>query len=138
MKKYEFTGEEKLMSCGALVKRIKRIHDGVIGGWIETEKNLDHYGNAWVYGDARVSGDAQVSGNARVEKQFDFVFISGLRFPVTVRNDGFASIGCQTKSIAEWLGVAFEDQSQITDRGEFDMMQTVLRPVFKVFLNRAV
>lgn len=75
--KYEFTGEEKVLGGGAVVCRIKAIKDfglvkaGDIGGWIETEKNLDVSGDAWVYGDALVSGsawvygDAQVSGNAK-------------------------------------------------------------------------
>ena len=88
-KKYEFTGETKKFS-GRTLKRIKRISDGVIGGWIESEENLSHegwcfiydeaivydearvygeaivYGKAIVYGEARVYGEAEVCGKARV------------------------------------------------------------------------
>ena len=76
-KKYEFTGETKKFS-GRTLKRIKRISDGVIGGWIESEENLSHegwcfiydeaivYGEAEVYGEARVCGEAEVYGEARV------------------------------------------------------------------------
>ena len=51
---------------------------GDVGGYIESERNLAHLGNAWVAGDAQVYGnarvfrdaqvygDAQVFGNARV------------------------------------------------------------------------
>lgn len=53
--KYEFTGDEKV-SFGVTFKRIKRISDGMIGGWIEKEGNLDIFGGAWVSGDTRVSG----------------------------------------------------------------------------------
>ena len=152
MKKYEFTGEEKpLLSCGVMVKRIRRLSDGAIGGWIESEKNLDVSGNAWISGDALVYGNAQISGNARISgnalvygnarisgdalvgKPLDFVFISGLRFPVTVRNDGFASIGCQTKSISDWLKVTFADQPEIPDQDEFDRMRALLRPIFEAY-----
>ena len=59
--KYEFTGETK----GGL-KQIRRISDGVIGGWIQSEYNLSQYGNAWVYGYARVHGNARVYGYAQV------------------------------------------------------------------------
>ena len=79
--KYEFTGQSRTVN-GVTVRQIKRISDGLIGGWIESEKNLDQngdcfiYDNAVVYGDARiyayasvyddakVSGDAEVFGNA--------------------------------------------------------------------------
>ena len=39
---------------------------GQLGGYIASEANLSHEGNAWVSGNARVSGNAWVSGNARV------------------------------------------------------------------------
>ena len=50
------------------------IKSGQLGGWIQSEHNLSHAGNAWVSGNAQVSGDAQVSedawvsGNARVSE----------------------------------------------------------------------
>ena len=39
---------------------------GDVGGWVESEKNLDQDGDAWVYGDAEVYGNARVYGNAWV------------------------------------------------------------------------
>jgi hypothetical protein len=64
--KYEFTGETKIAS-GITLKRIRRIADGVTGGWIEKEENLSQvYGDAWVSGNAEVSGNARVFGNAEV------------------------------------------------------------------------
>lgn len=66
-RKYEFTGETR----GSL-RRIRRLSDGCLGGWIENEKNLSHIGAAWVwdnaqvYGAAWVCGEAQVYGNAQV------------------------------------------------------------------------
>ena len=72
MRKYEFTGKEKTLENGTVLRQIKAVRsfdivkNGDIGGWIEKESNLSHDGNAWVYGDARVYGDAQVYGNAWV------------------------------------------------------------------------
>ena len=73
-KKYEFTGETRDLSPTTKLHRIRAVIDiphagvnaGDIGGWIESDSNLSHSGNAWVGGDARVYGDAWVDGYARV------------------------------------------------------------------------
>ena len=71
MKKYEFTGEEKLVDNHTL-HRIRAVRDfgavkaGDLGGWIEKEENLSHNGNAWVGDNAQVIGAVWVGGNARV------------------------------------------------------------------------
>lgn len=71
MKKYELTGETKVIN-GVELHRIKaiesfgNINEGYLGGWIESEKNLSQYGDAWVGGNAMVSGNAWVGGNAIV------------------------------------------------------------------------
>ena len=71
-KKYEFTGETKI-HCGITLKQIRAlvtiigvVSSGDVGGWIESEKCLEHSGNAWVSGNAQVSGNAWVYGNALV------------------------------------------------------------------------
>ena len=88
-RKYELT-EETIIHEGATLHRIKALLDfggveaGDLGGYIEGERNLSHYGNCWVggnaivwdnalvggnaivYGDAQIYGDARVSGNAIV------------------------------------------------------------------------
>jgi len=60
-KKYEFVGETKRG-----LRRIRRISDGMIGGWIESESNLSHEGDCFVYDDARVYGNARVIDDALV------------------------------------------------------------------------
>ena len=75
MKKYEFTGEVKVLFNRTLHQiratiAFGHIKVGDVGGWIEKEDNLSHEGNAWVcgnawvYGNAKVCGDAEVCGNA--------------------------------------------------------------------------
>ena len=63
--KYEFTDETMDYDSHTL-HRIRRIKDGKLGGWIESEDNLSQKGNCWVGDNAKVYDDAQVSGNAQV------------------------------------------------------------------------
>ena len=71
MKKYELT-KETIEVKGRTLYRIKRLSDGLLGGYIESERNLSQdgtcfvYDKAHVYGSARVSGSALVSGSAQV------------------------------------------------------------------------
>lgn len=70
-KKYELISETKYF-LGKTLYRIKALISfgdvkiGDIGGFVESDKNLSHDGNAWVYDDARVWGNARVYGNAQV------------------------------------------------------------------------
>ena len=76
MRKYEFTEEVKTICDGTVLHRIRALIDidlgwrvvkaGELGGWLEHERNLSHYGNCWVYGNAKVYGDAEVCGDARI------------------------------------------------------------------------
>lgn len=69
MKKFELTTEFITNFLGIKLFRIKAlvkfgdVKKGELGGFVEKEENLEHYGNAWVSGDAQVYGDAIVSGN---------------------------------------------------------------------------
>ena len=74
MKKYEFTGEEKVIDNHTL-HRIRAVRDfgvvkaGDLGGRIEKEENLSHTDNDWAYCNARVYGNALVYRNARGLRQ---------------------------------------------------------------------
>ena len=60
MKKYTFTGEQKTEFGVVVLRRIKRVSDGQLGGWIEKESNLSQLGDAWVADNAQVTGNAEV------------------------------------------------------------------------------
>ena len=70
-KKYKLT-DETINLNGATLYRIEALKDfgeikkGDKGGFIESENNLAHEGNAWVSDNARVYGDACVFDNAQV------------------------------------------------------------------------
>ena len=154
--KYESTGKT-IEFAGRVLHQIRRIKDGLIGGWIECERNLDTYGDAWVsgdaqvygnarvsgdarvsgnaqvYGDARVSGDAWVSGNAQVATQLDYLHIAGLSWPVTMCNDGLMSIGCQTKPLSVWLATEFGQHEKVRDQAEFTSIRATLVPIVTAF-----
>jgi hypothetical protein len=71
-KKYELTSETTQTINGETLYRIKALRDfgdvkaGDLGGWVESESNLDHVGDCWVFDNAEVSGDARVFDNAWV------------------------------------------------------------------------
>lgn len=71
MKKYEFTDETK-KSCGKILHRIRAIRSfngvkkGQLGGFIESEDNLSHDGNAWICSNAEVYGSVRVYGDILV------------------------------------------------------------------------
>ena len=108
MKKYELTSETKVID-GAKVHRIKalksfgNIKKGELGGWIESEKNLSQYVDAWVYENAivcenaRVDGHAMVYGNARVDGHAtvdDYAMVFGnATIGENARVDGHAIVG---------------------------------------------
>lgn len=78
-KKYKLT-DETINLNGATLYRIEALKDfgeikkGDKGGFIESENNLAHEGNAWVSNNAHVYGNACVFDNAQV---YGNAFVSG-------------------------------------------------------------
>lgn len=69
--KYKLTSETKVVNNITLhrIKALKsfgNIKKGELGGWIESEKNLSQYGDAWVYDNAIVCENATIAGHATV------------------------------------------------------------------------
>ena len=67
-KKFELTEEFIINNSGIKLYRIKALKDfsdvkkGDFGGYVQQERNLSQFGNAWVFGDAKVFGDVIASG----------------------------------------------------------------------------
>ena len=62
------------------VKALKDFKKGDIGGYIQSENNLSHYGNCWIYDNAVVRDNAKVYGDAKVHnnaKVYDNAFVMG-------------------------------------------------------------
>jgi len=65
IKKYELTNQT-INHGGVPLYRVKRLADGVRGGYIGDESNLSQNGNCFVHGEAKVYGSARVYENAQI------------------------------------------------------------------------
>lgn len=67
-KEFELTEEFIINNSGIKLYRIKALKNfsdvkkGDLGGYVQKERNLSQFGNAWVYGDAQVYDDVIASG----------------------------------------------------------------------------
>ena len=145
-KKYELLKDDAVTYFGRTLYRIKATTDfgdvkkGELGGYIEKEENLSHYGNAWVSddarvsddvlvtGDVRVSGDAwisgdilvsgnvEISGDALVESQKDYIVFknswSSFRWFTYTRSNKMWKVGCFYGSGQELIEKAYQDSEQ--------------------------
>lgn len=74
-RKYEIIKDKNLSIVlnGSKLYRIKAlrnfndVHEGDIGGYIESDKNLSHEGDCWIYDDSKAYDNATVSDNAIVK-----------------------------------------------------------------------
>lgn len=126
MKKYELTDEIKTV-VGHTLHRIRACVDvgnnvkaGDFGGWIESEINLSHDGDAWVCDNAWVHGNALVCDNAVVRGgawDKSPLYIQGSKWSVCMTNLTHIQIGCQNHSISDWIdhGVAIARRNHADD-----------------------
>jgi NDP-sugar pyrophosphorylase family protein len=84
--KYEILTDNYRTIEGSKIYRIRALRDfgnvsaGDIGGYIESEANLEQKGEGWIFGDAIVKGNAILSGNAKIFEGvtiFDNAQVSG-------------------------------------------------------------
>lgn len=70
-KKYELT-DESIKRSGVTLYRIRALRDfgnvkkDALGGFVQSEANLSHYGDSWVYDDAKIFDRARVIENGKV------------------------------------------------------------------------
>ena len=64
---------------------------GDVGGYVESERNLAHTGNAWVYGNAWVSVVCLATPKV----------ITGFLYPLTITDEHLRA-GCQVHTFQEW------------------------------------
>lgn len=128
-KKYELLKDDTVNHHGRTLYRIKAlitfgsVAAGELGGYIETEKNLDHRGNAWVYGNARVYGNALVRSFAVISER-KMIFCASNVGPknrtLTVFNGKYGLIvtrGCFTGTVDEFLSKSKEVHDDKTHHG---------------------
>ena len=105
MKKYEFTGETKEF-YGHTLHRIRRLSDGLAGGWIESEACLSQDGACFVFDSAQVYGSALVSGNAWVRDNARVCGNARVQDNAQVRDSAQVSDSARVSGTARVLGTA--------------------------------
>lgn len=79
-KKYELTNEMRELPGGTTVYRIKALRNfadvkkGQLGGFVESDYNISHTGDAWAHHDTMILGRARVVGNAQI---YDSAIVKG-------------------------------------------------------------
>lgn len=118
MTAYMFTGEV-INYKGRLLKRIKRLSDGKLGGYIENKTNLDQGGECFVHDNAKVYGKARVEDNAQIHDNaivFEKAHVYGnANIYNNVLIGGSASINGDVKA---YDNVNIYDESRITGNVE--------------------
>src|ERR1700712_140414 len=64
--KYEILPDDTVNQNGVVLHRIKRIADGALGGYVQSEANLDQAGSCWLFDQSRAYGPATIKDNAQV------------------------------------------------------------------------
>lgn len=132
--KYQFTNEtitigDHILHRIKAVRDFGDVHKDDLGGWIEYDENLSHYGTCWVYDDAKVYGygnvydDALITGQAKVCDQArinDRARISGNGIVMgcaVVGDDARVSDNAVISGLAKVVGnVTVCDHAKVTDR----------------------
>ena len=119
MKKYELLKDDTKIMSGRTLYRIKALRDfgnvtkGDLGGYIESENNLSHCGNAMVYDNAMVYGNAMVCGDVVIKSTEDYMVFknnwsSGRYFTYTKSNKMW-KVGCFYGTGEELIKKAYAD-----------------------------
>ena len=139
-KKYKLLKKNFIEVDGRKLYRVKRLSDGLIGGYIESEKNLSHEGSCFVYDDAKVHGNARVySGiilckDVAVSSVEDFMIISPLGSRnsalTIVKGQDFVATGCFFGTKKEFLKKVKETHG---DNKHAKMYRAVIKFAFTNF-----
>ena len=108
--KYELVKTDTCKSWdGRTLYRIRKIKSGELGGFIESDKNLDQSGNAWISGDAQISGNAWIWGDAQIWGDAYYLSISPIgsrqsTLTATINKNGGIDVltGCYFGSLKDF------------------------------------
>ena len=129
--KYKFTGKTKEVD-GVVLKEIQLLRcigiycEEYVGGWIESEENLSHFGECFVEYEgsvsgksrvvggavvyANVSGDSTISGYSKIyenviSKNIGSIFKGGYHINYSGKDQKgkhYVRVGCQCHTIEQW------------------------------------
>lgn len=149
MKKFELTTEFITNFLGIKLFRIKAlvkfgdVKKGELGGFVEKEENLEHYGNAWVSGDTQVYGDAKVSGNAIVSGDQMYATVKGFgsnyrdtTFFVTKDGNVCVNCGCFSGTLEQFRKKVKETHKDTEYAKEYLAIADLMEMHFKEELEK--
>ena len=58
--------EDRILHRIKAVKDFNGVHEGDLGGWVESEDNLSQLGNCWVYDNALAMNEARIFDDAKI------------------------------------------------------------------------
>ena len=130
--KYEILKDEFIEFDGRKLYRIRALKDfhnvkkGKVGGYIASERNLSHEGEACVYGNAQVAGNAQVLNRHSVVWFSNVGTENGTLTVYCGKNGLIATRGCLTGSVEEFLDKSAKVHDEKTKR-EYELLIEVAR-----------
>ena len=111
--KYELLSDDTVLQDGHTLFRVRRLSDGLLGGYIEQQDNLAQTGTCYLFNESRAFGQAHIEGDAQVYGMvYDRAFVGGQSI-VYGEVFGQASIRDQAK-----VHGRVYDQAVIKDYGE--------------------
>lgn len=91
--------------------RIKRISDGLVGGWVQSEDSLSQRGECFIYDEAKVYDSARVFGKTAVfggaEVTSKVLNAETHKHNITM-TDNMIAIGCENHSYKHWKENIFD------------------------------
>ena len=131
-KKYELT-DDTMVIGGCTLHRIRALRSfrnvikGELGGFIQSEANLSHAGEAWVFDDAKVFDKARVIENAKVMKDatvFDAAIIGKRAIVSGSANVYKNAIVCDHALVKDYASVCgraiIKDEAIVSDRASVE------------------
>lgn len=112
-KKYEILETHSIEDGIDTLFRIRALRDfgnikqGQLGGYVESEHNLSHEGNAWIYNWAKVSGNAKVIDDAKVRNMARVMHDAVISGNAIVYNNAVVEINAVVKDNAQVYGDAY-------------------------------
>jgi hypothetical protein len=116
-------GNARVFGHARVLNSAKIFGDAEVSGYAVISGNAQVLGDALIFSDAwvsdyakvfgyaRVCSDARISENAEIGGVGDYWCMTGLEYSVTyTRSDDCLTIGCERKTVTEWLARAASSQ----------------------------
>lgn len=116
---------ERVLSYKVDIYRIRALRDfgnvkkGDLGGYVQSEENLSHEGNAWVYDEAKVYGKACIRDNAQIRDEAEVSGFAEVFGNAVLDDESFVSEYAKVYGNSQLSGGAqIELEAEVYDNAE--------------------